>query len=495
MKNKVPVIVACSILIVLVYFPIFGHLDTLPIRLWDESRLAINAYEMNKYGDWIVTHYDGKPDMWNTKPPLMIWLQVICMKCLGVNELSVRLPSAMAAFLLCGLLLFIAIRYLKDFWFGFIAIIVLITFQGFISEHGSRTGDYDVMATFFMTASCLFFFLYTETQKTKFLYLVFAGTILAALTKGITSMLFMPGLFIYLLFSKQLWNILRNKHFYIGLAVFFFFVIGYYALREHLNPGFFEAVINNELGGRYFNVIEGNTGDFWYYYNNITNDRFAEWALLVPCGLLIGLVYKDRKLYKLTLFSIILLITYFLIISISKTKLQWYDIPMFPYLVILVSIFIYFIFKFLKNNEALHRDLKLKIAPYIFLFLVCIIPYKKIIDKTFIPKENEASWQLSEVEYFLKNAIKGNVNIENHYFLIEGYNAQNWFYIRILQDKGVRIGYKNWTNLQINDTVIACQNNIKDYINHNYVAEVLRNDGNISIYKIIEKKIDEKKTN
>ncbi len=44
------------ILAILVYMPIFGHLDTLPIRIWDESRLAINAFEMYKNGDFIVTH-------------------------------------------------------------------------------------------------------------------------------------------------------------------------------------------------------------------------------------------------------------------------------------------------------------------------------------------------------------------------------------------------------------------------------------------------------
>mgnify|MGYP000350515794 CR=1 FL=1 len=30
------------VLAALIYMPIFGHLDTLPIRIWDEARLAIN---------------------------------------------------------------------------------------------------------------------------------------------------------------------------------------------------------------------------------------------------------------------------------------------------------------------------------------------------------------------------------------------------------------------------------------------------------------------
>ena len=41
--------------------PIFGDLDTLPIRISDESRLAINAYEMLQNKNYLVTHFEGKP--------------------------------------------------------------------------------------------------------------------------------------------------------------------------------------------------------------------------------------------------------------------------------------------------------------------------------------------------------------------------------------------------------------------------------------------------
>jgi len=68
--------------------------------------------------------------MWNTKPPLLVWVQVLFMKVLGVNELSVRLPSAFAALYNCIALLIFSLRYLKPFWFGFVAIIVLITSHG-----------------------------------------------------------------------------------------------------------------------------------------------------------------------------------------------------------------------------------------------------------------------------------------------------------------------------------------------------------------------------
>src|SRR5210317_710109 len=98
----------------LIYIPIFGYLSVFPIRLFDESRLAINAYEMLKNSDFIVTHYKGNPDMFNTRPPLMIWLQVLSMKFIGVNELSVRLPAAFATLFTCIVLLIFSLKYFKD---------------------------------------------------------------------------------------------------------------------------------------------------------------------------------------------------------------------------------------------------------------------------------------------------------------------------------------------------------------------------------------------
>lgn len=82
------------VLIIIVAIPIFGHLDELPIQLWDESRLANNALEMSRSGNLIVTTWAKVPDMWNTKPPFLIWQQALLIKLLGPVDIAIRLPSA-----------------------------------------------------------------------------------------------------------------------------------------------------------------------------------------------------------------------------------------------------------------------------------------------------------------------------------------------------------------------------------------------------------------
>ena len=174
------------LLLLVLYFPLFGHLDTLPIRLFDESRLAVNAYEMHRGGSWIVTRFEGEPDMWNTKPPLMIWLQVLFMKFIGVNELAIRLPAALAAFLICIFFLSFTARRFKDPWLGIISCIVLTSTVGYIHVHATRTGDYDSLLTLFTTLYPLLFFSFIETRETKYLYYTFICLTLSVLTKVIS---------------------------------------------------------------------------------------------------------------------------------------------------------------------------------------------------------------------------------------------------------------------------------------------------------------------
>jgi hypothetical protein len=74
----------------------FIDLRPVPIVLWDESRLAVNALEMHLRGLSLVTTYEFSPDLWNTKPPLLIWLMQPGMAAFGPSEWTVRLPSLAA---------------------------------------------------------------------------------------------------------------------------------------------------------------------------------------------------------------------------------------------------------------------------------------------------------------------------------------------------------------------------------------------------------------
>lgn len=480
-------IVKALLFVAIAYFPIFLHLDTLVIREWDEARLAINAYEMNKDGDLIVTHYEGKPDMWNTKPPLMIWLQVIFIKMMGIGELAIRLPSAIAAFLTCILIMILSLKFLKNYWLGLLSVIVLVTSNGYINVHVTRTGDYDALLTFFTTFYILCFFVFVEIsdikKKQNFMYLFFLGLTLAVLTKGIAGLLFIPGLFIYVIIRKQLLSILKNKAFYIGILGFFTVVLGYYFTREYYNPGYLKAVYENELGGRYMNTIENHKADFGFYYSNFINFQLSKWYLLLPCGIVTGFFIKNELQKNLSRYLTLLALLYFLVISISQTKLEWYDAPLYPFFAVLVGIFLYWIFNTL-HQGSWHENLNYKVIPYLVIFLICVEPYRTIIDKVYKPKEYSWDKETYQIGYYLKDAVNGNKKLDGYYLLDNSYYAEALFYLNILNDMDQHIHFKDWKNLNNSDLVIAHQYEVKKYVEENYNSELIEEKENIKIYKI-----------
>ena len=471
----------------LVAVPVFGHLDTLCIRVWDESRLAINAYEMYENGDLIVTHFYGNPDMWNTKPPLLIWAQAFLMNIVGVNELAIRLPSAMAAFGTCLLLLLFSLRYLRSFWFGFIAILVLLSSSGYVNIHGTRTGDYDAMLTLFTTASGIFFFAFCETNKQKYLYYVFLLTALAVLTKSVSGLLFVPAMAMYSMTQRQFIPLFTNKHFYLGLLSFLSLVLSYYLIRELQNPGYIAAVQENELGGRFLEAVEDHSDGLWFYLRIMVDHQLSGWYLLVPCGLLTGFLIKDKKINRLTLFLMVMIVTFFVIISIAQTKLEWYDMPLFPFLALLIAIFVHYVFQLLENLSWANQTLTVNILPFLFLFLIGITPYGAILNKTYKPQEDEGNqfekYQY-EMTYYLKAAVRGKYDLNHHVLLYDGYSPQNHFYAKLLNEKGVLLAQKDWEALQSQEVVLANQLHVKQYLEGHYDHEILEVNGGIVKYRI-----------
>ncbi|HWB64246.1 MAG TPA: glycosyltransferase family 39 protein, partial [Chitinophagales bacterium] len=240
------VLVLFAILLLLVYFPLFLHLDYMPFRMWDESILGINAINMMADHNYIVTHFYGQPDIWNCKPPVMIWCIVLFSRLLGFGELALRLPSALAALFLCIYLFFVLRKYTGNSVFGFLTVVILVTCNGYIRNHVTRTGEYDSLLVSFSALMAMNLFLAVQAiekrKQSAHLFLFFIFLTLAVLTKGIACMMLMPGLFIYTLAHKRVLPFLKNKAFYAGLIFFLVFGAGYYFLRETMNHGYLQAV-------------------------------------------------------------------------------------------------------------------------------------------------------------------------------------------------------------------------------------------------------------
>ncbi|UTW62279.1 glycosyltransferase family 39 protein [bacterium SCSIO 12741] len=484
MQNRLLHILPYLLLALLLAVPFFGHLDTLCFRTWDESRLAMNAFEMAEHGNPFVTHYKGAPDMWNTKPPLMIWLQVFWIKVIGANEIATRLPSILASLFTCVLLLLFSHRYLKKPWFGFIAVMVLMTSYGYVIDHGIRFGEYDSLLALFTTIYCLSFYLWHEKAKPFYLYVFFVGLTLAVLSKSIAGLFLLPGLFLYTLWNRKLLVLLRQKGLYIGLLGFLIAVAGFYLIRESQNPGYLLAVWKNELGGRYNTVIEGHQGEFDLYYNYLQDYGFQHWFVVIPVGAIIGWVHRHARFNRLATFSSLLVLSFILILSLAETKIRWYLIPIYPFLSLLVAIAIYHLFDLLKES----RKLRYQVLPFMGLFVIFATPYQTLWDQTYIPKDKGFDAVYYETNYLLRDALRGKADLDGYYVLYDGYRADTECYFFMLNQKGVQVEFKDWKKLAFGDRVIVQQPKLKTYLDEHYHYQILSQSKHLLTAKIYGQK-------
>lgn len=326
------------IISVLCYLTFFHHLEEFTIRIWDEGRNAVNALEMMKTHNPIVTYFNNIPDMWNTKPPLHIWIVTIMYKIFGVNELALRLPSAISATLVVLLIFLFGLKVLKNRWIGFLGSLIILSSMGFPDLHIGRTGDYDALLVLFIFLGALSFFVYLEKKINKYLYFSGLFLALAVLTKGIAGLLIVPGIVLYVLLSGNLIKLIKSKLFWKTILLFLLIVGGYYVIREFLNHGYLVAVWREEIWSRSKENLGANGNDFWYYWKLFSNFRFQKWIYLIPISIITVLVTKNKTIKRFTLFAYIVSVSYFLIISKTGTKQMWYDSQLYPFMSLLAAI-------------------------------------------------------------------------------------------------------------------------------------------------------------
>ncbi len=239
---------ALIFLIGLAYFPLFQNLGAFQIKLWDEATYANNSIDMlNEHSNILVVKSEGLTDLYNTKPPLVIWLQAISLKIFGINEFSIRFPSALFGLFTVLIVFLFCIRNFGSAIIGFLSSVILVTSQGFVANHVTRTGDLDSVLVFFLTLSILTFIdlvvTKPENPKVHFILLTIS-MVLGFLTKGVAGFLMTPPMLLILLINRDK-SLFKEKLLYLSATIVLVVCAGYYLLREVAEPGYIKVVLEN----------------------------------------------------------------------------------------------------------------------------------------------------------------------------------------------------------------------------------------------------------
>lgn len=188
---------------------------------WDEARNGVNAYEMLHNHDWVNYYYAGHIDNWNAKPPLLIWLVVLCYKLFGVGEFALRFPSTVAT-LFFFYYFYRMVRLFEGDRTAFYTCLILLSCKAVIGQHVGLSGDFDALLLLFLTMSTYYLLLFLEFEHTWALNVAALFLGLAFYTKGIAAFVYVPGIAMYIGLRKK-YNVFSLKS--LAPAVFIFSVI------------------------------------------------------------------------------------------------------------------------------------------------------------------------------------------------------------------------------------------------------------------------------
>ncbi len=330
-----------------------------------EPLFAEAARQMTVTGDWITPFFNGETRF--DKPILIYWLMAIAYKILGVNSWAVRLPSALSAFGLMGLVFYTLWSFgvvspnqfqskldsnthqTRRYWLC-AGIGSALTALNAVTIVWARIGSADLLLTGCIDGALLSFFIgYTQPTKPKLQarwYLVFYVLIaLAILTKGPVGIV-LPGLIIgafvlYIGNWREVWQEMRPVW---GSVLILALALPWYVLVIWRNGW---AFINSFFGyhnlERFTSVVNHHS-EPWYFYFLVVLVGFVPWSIYLPMAIA-RLKFWQRSYWRssnrstqLGLFAWFWFIGVFGFFTIAVTKLPHYVLPLMPAASILVAL-------------------------------------------------------------------------------------------------------------------------------------------------------------
>ena len=224
-----------------------------------EGQYAGAAREMVETHHWLLPTNDGVPRL--QKPPLLYWLIIFSFKLFGVNAAAARLPVALAVVALVALIFLIGEK-LMDYWRGFLAGLIYLSFCGVFLLARIVMPEPIVSA---LIAGAIFCGLcgYRNRRHRR---AWFAGfwicSAFACLTKGLLGVAYPVAIFLLLsIFYREARMRFRALLRWEYLSIFCLIVAPWHIWAQLHFPGYFRYLISSEWLGHLRGLFDA-THDF-----------------------------------------------------------------------------------------------------------------------------------------------------------------------------------------------------------------------------------------
>ena len=341
---------ALAILAALVGALLVTPIGRLPVVMWDEARLSINALEMLRTGHLLVPTFHGQPDLWNPKPPLATWLAASSMWLFGASEIALRLPSMIAGTAT------VAAVYLFTRWAsasratGLLAAMILLGTGGYVEVHVALTADPDSLLVLFLTIASFALFRAVDERDTdrsaRWVYVSAGAFACALLTKGAAALLILPGYALALVALGAMGRILWRRSIWLAAGLVVLVAALYWGAAQAAHPGYVPAAWRLDVAGRLTSVAPEFSKPWTYYLVELVRpwqaaplrglDDFLysasafPWSLAVPILALVAIIGAPGRARAATIFCVATLVGLIAALSAAVTRVPWYIAPAYP---------------------------------------------------------------------------------------------------------------------------------------------------------------------
>ncbi len=324
------------LLLIICSFPALYLLGRPALYIWDEAVYANASWDMAHGGSWLIPTHGA----YNTKPPLVLWMQAVALKLCPAPEWGIRLPSALATAGILFMLLVALKRWGFDLRTRLCVMICFVANEGFIRHHIARTGDLDAVMSFFVTAYALIVLdaIVQKRWTTKHFFWFFAMVVFAFYAKSIGGWLMLGPLAMVWLLSP-LYRVWLRPRFWIAGGTVIVLCALYYLIRESGQPGFMDLAWASEYMRMFKNVMPWHEHGPAYYFQNFQQlQTYTPWIYALALAAFIGLVLiKTKPLHDHLMRWMILAFGFLLVITIPAVKLEWYDAPVYPWFALILG--------------------------------------------------------------------------------------------------------------------------------------------------------------
>ncbi len=146
-----------------------------------------------------------------------------------------------------------------------------------------------------------------------------------------------PGYMLFILLRKQFVEVFRRKIVFLHIGLGVLTIFSYYTLMEYLFPGFVKMIFET-VWGRYVTIRDDHQLPWYFYLQQFSGKGFWPWVLLLPLSFVLMFQKREEKIQRFCTLLWTALVTFLLIITLSKTKLYWYDALSYPIAAMLTAV-------------------------------------------------------------------------------------------------------------------------------------------------------------